>query len=76
MVHTCTGDFTPDVLESSNSRGGVAAIGPRGPAPELPPPPLPPMSLEQLLETQNELMRVLTENPVHRGVHLSYPVPR
>jgi hypothetical protein len=27
------------------------------------------MSLEQLLATQNELMRVLTKNLVHRGGH-------
>jgi hypothetical protein len=52
----------------------------RGTPPPPPPPPLP-VSIEQLLATQNELMRVLTENlvqceacPPHRqpGVETSY----
>jgi hypothetical protein len=32
-----------------------------------PPPPHPPVSLEQLLATQNNLMRRLVENDEHRG---------
>jgi hypothetical protein len=72
MVHTCTGDFAPDVPVSSKARPGAVATGPQGPAPELPPPPPPPslpVSVEQLLAILNELMRVLTENLMHRGVH-------
>jgi hypothetical protein len=36
--------------------------------PPPPPPPPPPVSIEQLLATQNELMRVLMENLVQREV--------
>jgi hypothetical protein len=81
MVRTHTGDFAHDVPESSNACAGAAATRPRGPAPELPPlPPSPPpppplMSLEQLLATQNELMRVLTENLVHYGVRQPHHQP-
>jgi hypothetical protein len=39
------------------------------------PPPPPPVSLEQLLATQNELMRVLTENLVQREVHSPHRQP-
>jgi hypothetical protein len=84
MVHTHTGDFTQDAPEPSNAHAEVATnelrnIAHRTPPP--PPPPPPPVSLEQLLATQNELMRVLTENlmqcearPPHRqpGVETSY----
>jgi hypothetical protein len=38
---------------------------PCGSAP--PPPPRPPVSLEQLLDTRNDLMRRLIENDEHRG---------
>jgi hypothetical protein len=38
---------------------------PHGDAP--PPPPQPPVSPEQLLATQNDLMRRLIENDEHRG---------
>jgi hypothetical protein len=84
MVHTRTGDFTQDAPESLNARAGVAMNELRNAAHGTPPPPsppLPPMSLEQLLATQNELMRVLMENlvqheacPPHRlpGVETSY----
>jgi hypothetical protein len=34
----------------------------------LPPPPRAPVSIEELLATQNELMRVLVQNEAHRGV--------
>jgi hypothetical protein len=67
MVHTCTGDFTQDVPESSNAHAGAAMNelhnAACGTPPPQPPPP-PPVSLEQLLAMQNELMRVLTENLV------------
>jgi hypothetical protein len=68
MMRTCTGDFTQDVPESSNARARVAMNELHNAAHEIPPPPPPPppppVSLEQLLATQNELMRVLTENLV------------
>jgi hypothetical protein len=67
MVRTCTGDFTQDVSESSNAHARAATIelcnAAHGTPPPPPPPPLP-VSLEQLLATENELMRVLTENLV------------
>jgi hypothetical protein len=67
MVCTHTGDFDLDVPEGSGAHRGAAPTGPHGPAPEAPPPP--PVSIEQLLAMQNGLMRVLTENLMHRGVH-------
>jgi hypothetical protein len=84
IVRTRTGNFTQDVPESSNAHAGAAMNELRNAAhktPPPPPPPLPPVSLEQLLATQNELMRVLTKNLVqceacspHRqpGVETSY----
>jgi hypothetical protein len=84
MVHTRTGDFTQDAPESSNARAGATTNELHNAARRTPPPPPPPpspVSLEQLLATQNELMRVLTENlvphearPPHRqpGVETSY----
>jgi hypothetical protein len=65
MVHTHIGDFILDVPEGSGARHGAASIGPHGAAPEAPP--LPPVSIEQLLATHNELIRVLMENLVHQG---------
>jgi hypothetical protein len=44
---------------------------PRGDAPPLPPPP--PVSLEQLLATQNDLMRRLVENDERRGAERQQP---
>jgi hypothetical protein len=68
MVRTCTGDFVLDMPEGSGPRHAATPIRPHGAAPEAPPPPpLPPVSFEQLLATQNELMRVLMENLVHRA---------
>jgi hypothetical protein len=78
MVRTCIGNFAPDVPESLNARARAAATGPHGPAPELPPPSPPPppsVSIEQLLATQNKLMRVLMENLMHRGVHQPHHQP-
>jgi hypothetical protein len=75
MVHTCTGDFILDVLEGSGPYSGAAPTGPHGAAPEAPPPPPPPpqpMSIEQLLATQNKLMRVLTDNLMHQRGHQTH----
>jgi hypothetical protein len=61
MVHTRTSkDPILDIPEGSIGRGHGQV--PRGNAP---PPPL--VSLEQLLATQNDLMRRLVENNEHRG---------
>jgi hypothetical protein len=78
MVRTRTDDFTQDVYEPSNARA-VAAMNKlcnaaRGTLPP-PPQPLPPVSLEQLMSTQNELMRVLTENLVQREVRPHHRQP-
>jgi hypothetical protein len=64
MVRTRTSDLTQDVPDPSNTHVGAATNELRNTARGTPPPPLPPVSLEQLLATQNELMRVLTENLV------------
>jgi hypothetical protein len=84
MVRTRTSDFTQDAPEPSNARAGAAMNELRNVVHRTlppPPPPLPCVSLEQLLATQNELMRVLTENlikcevctPHHQpGVETSY----
>jgi hypothetical protein len=69
MVRMRTGDFTQDVPEPSNARDGAATNKLHNAAhgtPPPPPPPPPPVSLEQLLATQNELIRVLTKNLVQR----------
>jgi hypothetical protein len=47
---------------------------PRGDAPPLPPPP--PISLEQLLTTQNDLMRRLVENDECCGAECQQPRPK
>jgi hypothetical protein len=75
MVHMHTGDFTQDVPESSNAHARAATNELHNAAhgtPPPPPPPVPPVSLEQLLATQNELMRVLAENLMQREVHLPH----
>jgi hypothetical protein len=69
MVCTRTGDFTQDVPEPSNARAGAATNELHNAARGTPLPPPPPMSLEQLLATQNELMRVMMENLVQSEVH-------
>jgi hypothetical protein len=59
MVHTRTSeDSILNITKGSVGRGHGQV--PRGTAP--PPPLRPPVSLEQLLATQNDLMRMLLEN--------------
>jgi hypothetical protein len=61
MVRTRTSeDSILDILEGSVGRG-------RGQVPRGGAPPPPPISLEQLLATQNELMRRLIENDERHG---------
>jgi hypothetical protein len=62
MVHTRTfEDSILDIPEGSIGRG--CGQVPRGGAPSQPP-----ISLEQLLATQNDLMRRLVENNERRGI--------
>jgi hypothetical protein len=67
MVRTrATEDATLDIAEGSIGHGHG-----RGHAPHVNPPPPPsctPDSIEDLLATQNELMRVLMQNEAHRGI--------
>ncbi len=75
MLHTRTGDFTQDVPELLNARTGAAMNELCNSARGTPPPPLlppPPVSLEQLLDTQNELVRVLMENLVQHEACLPH----
>jgi hypothetical protein len=68
----CTWTFKDpilDILEGSVGRGHGQV--PRGGAP--PPPPRPPVSLEQVLATQNDLMRRLVENDERRGAEHQQP---
>jgi hypothetical protein len=58
-----------DRPEGSAARGHGQV--PRGGSP--PPPPRSPVSLEQLLATQNDLMRRLVENDEHRGAERQQP---
>jgi hypothetical protein len=70
MVHTrISEDPILDIPEGSIGcgRGQI----PRGGAPPLPP--HPPVSLEQLLATQNDLMRRLVENDKRRGAECQQP---
>jgi hypothetical protein len=61
MVHTRTSeDSILDIPEGSVGRG-------HGHAPRDSAPPRPPVSLEQLLATQNDLMRRLVENDERHG---------
>jgi hypothetical protein len=67
MVHTRTSeDSILDILEGSVGHG-------RGHVPHGGAPPPPPVSLEQLLATQNELMRRLIVNDAHRGTERQQP---
>jgi hypothetical protein len=68
MVHTrIVEELNLNSPEGSTGRGQI----PCGNAPP-PPPPLP-VSLEQLLATQNDLMRRLVENDEHRGAERQQP---
>jgi hypothetical protein len=70
MVRTRTfEDSILDILEGSVRRGHGQV--PRGGAP--PPPARPPVSLEQLLATQNYLMRRLVENDERHGAEYQQP---
>jgi hypothetical protein len=70
MVHTRTSkDSILDIPEGSVGRGRGQV--PRGGAP--PPPSPPPISLEQLLATQNDLMRRLVVNNERRGAERQQP---
>jgi hypothetical protein len=70
MVHTRTfEDSILDIPEGSIRRG--CGQVPHGGAP--PPPPHPPVNLEQLLATQNVLMRRLVENDEHHGAEHHQP---
>jgi hypothetical protein len=67
MVHTRTfEELNCDSPEGSLERG-------RGQVPHGGAPPPPPVSREQLLATQNDLMRRLVENDEHRGTERQQP---
>jgi hypothetical protein len=69
MVRTrATEDAAFDIPEGSVGRGHGRGKAPRDNPP--PPPPRAPISIEELLATQNKLMRVLVQNEAHRGVEL------
>ena len=70
MVRTRSADEAVlDLPETSagRGRGQLPRAPPRGQG-TPPPPPRPPVSLEQLLATQNDLMRRLVENDERRGM--------
>jgi hypothetical protein len=70
MVRTRTSeDSILDIPEGSVRRGRGQV--PRDSAP--PPPPRLPISLEQLLATQNDLIRRLVDNDEHRGAERQQP---
>jgi hypothetical protein len=70
MVHIRTSEeLNLDIPEGSARRGRLHV--PHGKTP--PPPPCPPISLEQLLATQNDLMRRLVENDERRGAEGQQP---
>jgi hypothetical protein len=70
MVRTWTfEELSLDSPEGSVERGRGQV--PRGGAP--PPPPQLPVSLEQLLATQNDLIKRLIENDEHRGAERQQP---
>jgi hypothetical protein len=64
MVHTRTSEDSILNIPEGSVGCGHGQV-PRGSAP--PPPPHLPVSLEQLLATQNDLMRRQVENDEHRG---------
>jgi hypothetical protein len=70
MVHTRTSE-DPILNIPDRSVGHGRGQAPCGNAP--PPPPRPPVSLEQLLATQNDLMRGLDENEERHGAERQQP---
>jgi hypothetical protein len=67
MVHTRTSeDSILDIPEGSIGRG-------HGQVPHGGAPPPPHVSLEQLIATQNDLMRRVVENDEHRGAERQQP---
>jgi hypothetical protein len=70
MVRTRTFEELSLNIPEGFARRGRGQV-PRGSAP--PPPPRPPVRLEQLLATQNDLMRRLIENDEHRGAERQQP---
>jgi hypothetical protein len=70
MVHTRTSeDSILDIPEGSVGREHGQVQHDSAP----PPPPRPSIRLEQLLATQNDLMRRLVENDEHRGAECQQP---
>jgi hypothetical protein len=67
MVHTRTFEELSLDSPEGSARHGRGQV-PRGGAP-----PRPPVSLEQLLATQNDLMRRLIENDEHHGAECQQP---
>jgi hypothetical protein len=70
MVHTRTSEDSILDIPKGSVGCGPGPV-PRGGAP--PPPPRPPVSLEQLLATQNDLMRRLVENNERHGAECQQP---
>jgi hypothetical protein len=64
-----------DIPEGSvgHGRGQVPRGSAPPPPPTPPPPPPPPISLEQLLATQNDLMRRLVVNDERHGAERQQP---
>jgi hypothetical protein len=70
MVRTRTSEDPILDIPKGSIRRGRGQV-PHGNAP--PPPPRSPVSLEQLLATQNDLMRRLVDNDEHHGDDASNP---
>jgi hypothetical protein len=67
MVRTrAAKDAVLDIPEGSAGRGRGGGQAPH--ANPMPLPPRAPVSIEELMATQNELMRILVQNEAHRGV--------
>jgi hypothetical protein len=64
-----TEEVVHDIPEGSTGHGCGHGQAPHGNAP--PPPPWPSVRVEQLLTTQNELMRMLMENEARHGADRS-----
>jgi hypothetical protein len=70
MVRTRTSEELSLDIPEGSARRGCGQV-PRGSAP--PPPPRPPVSLEQLLDTPNDLMKRLIENDECHGAERQQP---